>query len=93
MINKKQIKESKFAHWLKRFANHNIVVKSLTLAVIWVIALIPAWIYIGSRCLIGPAGFWQELALFSIAAIVIGWLQFITAFLSILLTFSIIFQD
>jgi len=43
--------------------------------IIWMIALIPTWIFICIRWLINPEGFWQELALIVAAFIVMGWLQ------------------
>lgn len=55
----------------------DFVGKFVVIFVIWVLALIPIWVYTFFRWLIEPTGFWQELALFGVAFIVIGWLQVI----------------
>lgn len=74
-VNKERMKNNSFVKSLKRFANSNFVANILVGIMIWVIALIPTWIYFIIRALIAPVGFWQEFALFGIFAILIGWLQ------------------
>ncbi len=53
----------------------SFVVKTGATIIIWVIALVPFWLYLLTRMLVNPIGFWQELAILAIFAIVIGWLQ------------------
>ena len=61
--------------------------------IIWIIALIPSYIYILTRILIEPIGFYQELAILVVALFVIGWLQAILIILGGALTIAIIFDD
>ena len=74
-VNKERIKNNSFVKSLKRFANSNFVANIVVGFMIWVIALIPTWLYLVARVLTTPAGFWQEFALFCVFAIIIGWLQ------------------
>jgi len=91
--NKESLRKNNLIRSLKRFANSNFVAKILIGALVWVIALIPAWIYLGVRFLINPFGFWQELAIFVIFAVVIGWAQFLLFMGGIILTVILIFED
>lgn len=91
--NAKKISQSDFAHSLKRFANSNFVAKIIIGIVIWVFALIPAWLYFLARVLIDPVGFWQEFALFCVFAIGIGWLQAILVFFGGVLTLAVILDE
>ena len=90
ILNKKRLDEYRIVNWLKNFAKSNFILKCIGGFIIWVIALIPTWLYLLIRWLIGPESFWQELALFVIGVIVIGWLQIILiaagVFLTILIT-------
>ena len=91
-VNQNTVKNNKFVKSLKNFANSNFVAKIIIAIIIWAVALIPTWIYIITRLLIDPAGFWQELALFCIFAIVIGWLQAILAIFGGVITIRAIFD-
>lgn len=92
-INQKAIRESEFTKSLKRFANSNFVAKIIISIVIWAFALIPVWIYLTSRWLIDPLGFWQEFALFAVFAIVIGWLQGLLVFFGGILTIVVLLDE
>lgn len=91
--NKESLRRNEFVRSLKRFANSNFVAKILIGTLVWVIALIPTWLYLGVRFLIDPFGFWQELAVFVIFAVVIGWAQFFLLIGGIILTVVLIFDD
>ncbi len=92
-INRNQIKNNDFAQSLKKFANSNFVAKIVIGISIWLLAFVPMWIYLFSRMLIDPVGFWQELALFIIFAIVVGWLQVILIIFGLALTFLVMSDE
>lgn len=93
MITKKQILDSPFVEWLEGIAKSNFIFKTIVGIVIWVVALIPIWLYVFTRWLIGPEGFWQELVILCIAGAVIGWLQVIMAILGVVITVAILLED
>lgn len=92
-LNRESLKRNNFIKSLKRFVNSNFVAKIIVTIVIWAFALIPIWIYIGTRLMINPVGFWQEVALLCIFGIVIGWLQVIAVIMAIALSLAVIFDD
>jgi len=92
-INGKIVKDHRYTRSLRRFANSNFVAKIIVAFVIWLFALIPIWLYIISRILITPEGFWQEFAIFMVFALGIGWLQAFLIFFGGILTVSVIIDD
>lgn len=84
---------TKIKNKVRRFANSNFFVKTFIGLIIWGVALIPTYVFILIRWLIGPAGFWQELAVFLVCAVLFGWVQVITAILAVVLTFILIVED
>jgi hypothetical protein len=93
LLNKNTIRNSRFSNWLVDFCNKNIVAKTIVVFLIWAVALIPVYLFLIARWGIGPEGFWQELALVVVAAVVIGWLQAIFIFLAIALSLVVICED
>jgi len=91
--NKKSLTDNKFVQALFRFTNTNFVAKLIGIIVIWIVALIPTWFYIITRILIDPIGFWQEMALFCVFAVVIGWLQALLAIGGTILTIALMVED
>ena len=91
------LKNSRPVQAVKNFMNRGAVVsfiaKTIATFIIWVGALIPTWLYLLVRWLASPEGFWQELAILVIAAIVVGWLQVILAIIAFVLTFAILVED
>ena len=91
------VKNLKWIKSFKKFTNSNgftsFVAKAIATIVIWVGALIPTWLYLIARWIAGPDGFWQELAIIVICAIVMGWLQVILAIVAFGLTMAIIVDD
>ncbi len=47
--------------------------------VIWVIALIPLWVFVGEHDLISPEGFFQEFFVFGIGVWFLGGAQIVLA--------------
>ena len=84
------IKNHKISKALIDFSHSNTAAIIIVSFGVWLIALIPTWIYLLSRLLIDPIGFWQEIALFAIFAIIIGWLQALLAIGACILTVVII---
>ena len=96
-INISGIKKSTPIQRLKNFFNKGVVVsfiaKTIAITLIWIGALIPIWLYLITRWLTSPEGFWQELAIIIIAAVLVGWLQVILIILALALTFTLIAED
>ena len=96
-IVKEKINNNRLVKGFKRFCNSNIVVsvvaKTIACLVIWAVALIPFWLYLISRWIANPEGFWQELAIIVISMVVIGWLQVILAIGASFLSLAIAFDD
>ena len=82
-FNMKKIENNKYIQKLIKFANSNFITKIILSLLIWIVALLPVWMYIGVRWAIEPSGFWEEFAIFITFAIVIGWIQFILIVLGI----------
>ena len=91
------IKQSKWykntMRWISQACNKGWVASTIVLAIVWVIALIPTWIYLLIRWGIGPAGFWEELALLAVACITIGWIQGILLFFAIVGSIGIVLDE
>lgn len=84
---------NKISQSLLTFANSNIVAKTIAISVFWAIGLVPVWIYLLIRWFIDPINFWQELAVFLVCGITMGWIQFILGFICIVLTLKIMTED
>ena len=80
-------------NWIENVVEESVIAKWIVGFGIWIIALIPTWLYLFIRCLINPETFWQEFALFVIATIVIGWLQVILIITGLLVTVAIALTD
>jgi len=87
------LKNSKFAREIRKAANSNFIARIIVLAIIWSVALVPTWLYLLVRALIDPVGFWQEIALFGLFAILLGWAQFILAIVGSVMSLVTIFDD
>lgn len=83
-----RIKRSKIYKNVQTFCNSYLLVKMIGIAIIWIIAFIPVYIYLFVRWMFGPVGFWQELATLAACFVGIGWLQGILAFFAVILTGS-----
>ena len=87
------IAKQKVKKWIHDFVNQNSVAKFLAILIIWGIGLIPAWLYLLTRWLADPIGFWQELALFLVFVVFLGWLQAIALIFMVALTFNIMLDS
>lgn len=96
-IRMKDLKESKPFKKIKKITSSNgfvsTVVKTIAIAIFWIIALIPTWIYLIIRWIADPVGFWQEMAIVIICMIVIGWLQVVMAIVATFLSIALIADD
>jgi hypothetical protein len=93
IINKQRLRNTRIYNWIVDFCNTNIVAKIIVLVLIWVVVSIPMDFYLLIRWMIGPEGFWQELALIVAGAIAIGWLQGILMFFGIILSIAVITEE
>lgn len=96
-INKNAIKNSAAMKKLNKITSSNVyisfVVKTVLMIILWACALVPTWLYLLVRWSIGPATFWQDFAIFVVAAVVAGWLQVLLAIFGFIITFIILFED
>ncbi|MCK5612362.1 hypothetical protein KAR91_61385 [Candidatus Pacearchaeota archaeon] len=76
-VTKEDLRNNSFVRAVIRIANSNFMANIIVGIMIWVIALIPTWLYFIVRAVVQPGTFWQEFALFGIFAILIGWVQII----------------
>jgi len=86
------ITESWIYKKLYKAFNSNGFAKFIFSIVIGSMALLPTWAYFGTRWLIGPEDFWQELAILVLFGVVVGWLQVILAFIAFIIIMSVIFD-
>jgi len=89
--------KSKFLDKAKAFFNspifQNVIAKTIVIAIIWAIALIPVWIATGLWALLEPVTFWQMLAFVVVACITMGWIQVIAFIFAFILTVGIISEN
>jgi hypothetical protein len=78
---------------LYRWGNTNTGAKIIVLSIIWLIVSIPFDLYLLVRWGIGPATFWEEIALLLVAVIAIGWLQGLLLLLGIFVSIALILED
>lgn len=78
---------------LKNFGKSNLLAKMLATSILWIVALIPLWLFLIIRLFITPIGFWQELALICTGCIALGWIQGPSIFIAIIITGIIIFDN
>src|SRR4030042_3479856 len=64
--------------WIIQKTNTSFVSKCIVGIIIWIIALVPTWLYILTRWLSNPETFWMEFALLGLFIICIGWAQIAT---------------
>ena len=62
----------------------------MVIFVVWLVALTPTWLYLGIRFLLGPEGFWQNLVLFGIGALILGSLQFVLFLFGLFITWGVL---
>lgn len=91
--NVQTLKKSKLAIELHKAANSSFVARIIILIVIWTVSLIPTWLYLLTRALIDPFGFWEEIALFALFIIILGWVQFLLAVFGIVMSLVTMFED
>jgi len=73
------VTQTKLNKKIKRFLNslggQTIIVNATAIAIVWLVALVPIWIFILTWWLASPVGFWQVFALISIGLFVGGGFQ------------------
>lgn len=93
----REIRSSKLAKkvndFLKRPACQSFMAKGAVLLVLWVICLIPVWIFIIVWILASPEGFWQITVIVSLGIFLGGGCQVILGIVGIVFTFEIIEVD
>lgn len=60
--------------------------------IVFLIALTPLWIFIASRSLFQPTGFWQNLILAGVGLYFLGGVQLALIIIALLITFLIIWD-
>jgi len=92
-FSRKAFMNSKIIQSLLQVRTSNIAFKAIAMAIIWAIALIPTYIYLIARWITNAEGFWEELAVMIVCGAILGWIQLITLFVVIILSFKLIFED
>ena len=90
---KKSDAYKKTMRWISQTCNKGWIAMTIVLSIIWVVALIPTWLYLIVRWGLGPAGFWEELGLLAVACITIGWLQGILIFFAIFGSIGLVLDE
>ena len=93
----KVVKQSKLNkkinEFFKRPVCQLIIVKVISVAIVWIIALIPTWLFIFVWWLASPEGFWQAFALISAGLFVGGVFQIVFGIFAGVLTVSILLDQ
>ena len=93
-MNTDKIKNSTWMKKFKKFINSNkftsVVATIIVSIIIWAAALIPIGVYVLTRFIIKPMGFWQELALIIVFGVGVGWLQVILVIAAVCMTVVLI---
>ena len=61
----------------------------LAALIIWIVALIPTWLWIGLRFLVHPVGFWQNFAFLGLGLFCLGAIQLILAIIGFIMTAAV----
>ena len=91
LVNK--VSNSTILKKIIQFVKSNFVISLIVIVLIWLIALIPSYLYFVFRWLLDPVGFWQELTLFVAWAFFLGSVQLLTGFIAFLMTMGIITDE
>ena len=62
--------------------------KFLVILIVWAVALVPTWIYLGVKFLMSPEGFWQNLILLILGLYFLGFCQVVLGFFGVIVTFK-----
>lgn len=92
-FSKEAFMNSKIVQYILGVSTSNVVFKVIGILIIWAIALIPFYIYLLLRWITNAEGFWEELAVFLVCGITIGWVQVITVFFGIVLSIKLMLED
>ena len=92
-INFQDLKNHRWAKKIQKMANSSFLAKIIIAVALWMIALIPFWLYLIIRWIAGPADFWQEALIIIVCMVVIGWLQALMAIGAAFITLAIMLDD
>ena len=80
----------KIEEFLKGPCFQNFVVKGIVLFILWIIALIPTWVFIIIIwSLFSPIVFWEKFALVILCLLFFGLLQLVVGFAAVLFTIGV----
>ena len=88
-----KLNENKMYKRVKKIINSNILVSVIGNIIIWLLALIPTYLYFVFRILLEPVGFWQEISLFAICFFILGGPQILFIIVAVLITINSILGD
>ncbi len=83
----------KLSGFLKRPACQTFMAKGIVLSILWVICLIPVWLFILVWVLASPEGFWQVTIIVALFVFLGGGLQIFLAIIGIWFTLEILSMD
>jgi hypothetical protein len=69
------------------------MIKFLGCLAIWVVALIPTYLFLLLKFVLAPVGFWQIVVTYGIGLFIFGGIQSVLLVIAIMLSFAIITGD
>jgi hypothetical protein len=68
-----------------------VILALIATVFIWVLALIPTWIFLGVKSFANPEGFWQNIVLLGVGVWVLGGIQMVFVIGGLAVSFSVWF--
>jgi len=81
-----KIRLDKFSEYLiKKLPNQNWFIQTINVLFVIIASFIPIYVYVFFRWLFDPVTFWQNLTLFVVWAVLLGWAQIAAWIIAIVL--------
>jgi len=72
-------------YFIKKLPNQNWFIQIINVLLVIIAAFIPIYVYVFFRWLFDPVTFWQNLTLFVVWAVLLGWAQIAAWIIAIVL--------
>jgi len=76
---------------IKKLPNQNWFIQTINVLLVIIASFIPIYVYVFFRWLFDPITFWQNLTLFVVWAVLVGWAQ-IAAWIIALVIITLLFE-
>lgn len=70
-----------------------MIFRLFAFAVLWLVCLIPTWIFLLARYLLHPEGFWQNLLVYGLGFYVLGGFQVVLFIAAVFFSVALIVTD